>query len=304
MENLFEIKWYEEGNEDDLDLDGKGKGDGDGEGGNEPTYSEADMKKAIDRRQKALADKRKEVEARKALEEKMAGMPDPEEHAKLKDSFTDLKNQLAELKDKQEEEDLKKIEDERERAKAQMEREFSKERQKLQRQMDELSSQVDTFNVEKQKHAESLKRFRSNNLDTEIVVAASKKAYNPKQIVNLVKHEFEYDEGDDRWYKNLYDNRGKPAGVLTVEEFVDTFLSDKDNENLVKADIKRGSDMPKGQAKQRQAKSGDPLPKMTPDMEMWARRNNFYEIMTDEDHPKHEWVFKTYERLHNPKKEE
>jgi hypothetical protein len=304
MENLFEIKWFEGDPDPKLDVDGDGDGGGKAKGDGEPTYTKADMDKAIERRQKALADKRREAEARKALEDKLAAMPDPDEHSKLKDSYTDLKNQLAELKDRQEEEDLKKIDDERERAKAQMEREFSKERQKLQRQMDELTTQVDTFNSEKQKHAESLQRFRRNNLETEIVVAASKKAYNPKQIVKLVEHEFEYDEGDDRWYKNLYDARGKAAGVLTVDEYIETFLNDKDNENLVKADIKRGSDTPRGQAKQRQAGEQKVDTKMTPDMEMWARRNNFYEIMTDADHPKHEWVFKTYERLHNPKKEE
>ncbi len=303
MENLFEIKWYEDGSDDPV-VDKDDKGEDKGKESNEPTYSEADMKKAIERRQKALADKRKEVEARKALEEKLANMPDPDEHSALKDSYSDLKQQIAELKDKQEEEELKKIEDEKERAKAQMEREFAKERSKLQKEMEKLSTQVEQFNAEKQKHVESLNKFRRSNLETEIVVAASKKAYNPRQIVSLTAHEFEYDEADDRWYKNLYDSRGKPSGVLTVDEFIETFLSEKDNENLVKADIKRGSETPRGQAKQRQASSGEVDKKVTPDMEMWARRNNFYEIMTDESHPKHEWVFKTYDRLHNTKKGE
>jgi hypothetical protein len=133
---------------------------------------------------------------------------------------------------------------------------------------------------------------------------AAPKAYNPMQVVKLIGEDFQFDIEDDRWYKNVYDSKGKLVEVLTVEEYVNAFLTDKDNENLLKADIKRGSDTPRGNRQP----SGDATPPAdqtpTDKMYRWAEMSGV-NVNSKSSVDDKTWLYNTYSRLHaKPSKEQ
>ncbi len=294
MEKSFKLRMFWEGDPDpdlDLDPDPKVKKE-------EPTFTKADIDKAAARRQAALKRARKAEDDLKAYKVKVKDMPDPDEFDSLRGDYDKLQEQMKDLREKQDDEDLKKIEDEKERARVKMEREFDKERAKLSKQMEDMNKQIDSFSSEKQKHQEVLDKWRRSSLENDIISSAATKAYNPGQIVKLIGEDFEYDEQDDRWYKHVYDVKGKLTNVLSVKEYVETFLSDKDNENLLKADIKRGSDMPRGNRQDRldEGPPADQTP--TPPMYKWAEMSGLdvNEKSTTEEKT---WLYNTYTRLHS-----
>lgn len=300
MKDTIKWRWlYEEDPDTDLDGDVDGGDGGDGDGDGEPLYPKSELDKAVARRQAALKRAKTAEEKAKALADKLKQLPDPDEHEALKSQFTELKEQLRELKDRQAEEDLKKIEDEKERERVKLEQEFKKERAKYQAELEKMNSQLDSFQAEKARHEEILNKFRLSTLETEIMSIAAPKAYNPRQIVKLIGEEFSFDTEDDRWYKNVYDNKGKLVEVLTVEEYVNGFLADKDNENLLKADIKRGSDTPRGN---RQQSGGDATPPAdqtpTDKMYRWAEISGI-NINSKSSADDKTWLYNTYTRLHS-----
>jgi hypothetical protein len=266
----------------------------------EPTFTKADIEKAAARRQAALKRAREAEDKYKALKDKVTEMPDPDEFDSLRSDYQKLQDQLKELSEKQDDEDLKKIEDEKERARVKMEREFEKERSLLKKQMEDMNKQIDSFSHEKKQHVETLNKWRRSSLENDIISTAAPKAYNPKQIVKLIVDDFEYDEQDDRWYKHVYDEKGKLTTVLSVKEFVTAFLADEDNENLLKADIKRGSDTPRGNQQQRQD-DGPPVEKTpTDEMFRWAEMSGL-EVNKKSSAEDQTWLFNTYQRLHGKK---
>jgi hypothetical protein len=295
MEKSFKsFRMFWEGDPDpklDLDPDPKVKKE-------EPTYTKADIEKAAQRRQAALKRARKAEDDLKAYKAKQKDMPDPDEFDSLQTNYDKLQQQVKDLKEKQADEDLKKIEDEKERARVKMEREFDKERAKLAKQMEDMNKQIDSFSTEKEQHQKTLDKWRRSSLENDIITSANK-AYNPGQIVKLIGEDFEYDEQDDRWYKHVYDAKGKLTNVLSVREYVDTFLADKDNENLLKADIKRGSDMPRGSRQDNRQDEGPPADQTpTAPMYKWAEMSGLdvNEKSTTEEKT---WLFNTYTRLHS-----
>ena len=297
MEKLKGLKWFwEEKKDDDLDLDDKGGEKK--EKKDELLFSKADIDKAAQRRQAALKRARKAEDNNKALEAKLATMPDADEFDNLNKDYADLKSQLKELQEAKADADLQKIDDERERAKAKMEREFEKERKALQKKMDALNVQVDSFQQEKKQHLDTLDKFRQSSLENEIISIAAPKAFNPRQIVKLIVDDFEFDETDDKWYKNVYDAKGKISAVLSVDEYVTTFLTDKDNENLLKADIKRGSDTPRGNQHDRQD-DGPPADQTPTDqMYKWAEMSGL-DVNVKSTAEDKTWLYNTYTRLHS-----
>lgn len=300
MKDEIKLRWlYEDDPDADLDGDGGGDGGGDGDvdGDGEPMYPKSELDKAVQRRQAALKRAKAAEEKAKELASKMKNLPDPDEHDALKSQFTELQNQLKELKDKQAEQELQKIEDEKERERVKMEQEFKKERAKFQAELEKMNVQLDSFQSEKAKHEETLHKFRLSTLESEIMAIAAPKAYNPRQVVKLIGEEFNFDTEDDRWYKNVYDNKGKLVEVLTVEEYVNGFLADKDNENLLKADIKRGSDTPRGNRQP----SGDATPPAdqtpTDKMYKWAEMSGL-NVNSKSSVDDKTWLYNTYTRLH------
>lgn len=297
MENLKGLRWFwEEKVDDDLDLDDGKKDKKDKK--DELMFSKADIDKAAQRRQAALKRARKAEDELKSFKTKLDGMPDPDEYDNLNKDYAELKTQLRELQDAKADDDLQKIEDEKERAKVKMEREFEKERKVLKKKMEELNVQVDSFQSEKLQHQETLNKFRQSSLETEIIGIAAPKAFNPRQIVKLIVDDFEFDSTDEKWYKNVYDAKGKISAVLSVDEYVTAFLTDKDNENLLKADIKRGSDTPRGNQHDR-SDEGPPADQTPTDkMYKWAEMSGL-DVNVKSTADEKTWLYNTYNRLHS-----
>jgi hypothetical protein len=292
------LRWFwEEDPDKKLDVDPEPKKKVD-----EPVYTKADIEKAAARRQAALKRARDAEDKVKDLKTKMSDMPDPDEFDSLRSEYQKLQDQMKTLAEKQADEELKKIDDEKERARVKMEREFDKERSKLQKTMDDMNKQIESFTAEKQQHQETLNKWRRSSLENDIISSAAPKAYNPGQIVKLIVEDFEYDEQDDRWYKHVYDAKGKLTTVLSVKEFVTAFLADEDNENLLKADIKRGSDTPRGNQQNRQD-DGPPAEKTpTDEMYRWAEMSGL-EVNKKSSAEDQTWLFNTFTRLHGGKVE-
>jgi hypothetical protein len=294
MEKSFKvIRWFWEDLDDDPILDPK---EVDKKEDDELKYTKADIDKAVARRQTAIKRARTAEDKLKAVNDKLDSMPDADEYDALKKNYDEMNKQMKDLKEYQQEEDLKKIDDDRERAKVKMEQEFAKERKALQKQMDDMNTQIDSFSKEKTRHQETLDKFRRSSLENEIVAIAGAKAYNPGQIVKLIVDDFKYDTEEDRWYKDVIDSKGKLISVLGVDEYVTAFLGDKDNENLLKAGIKRGSDTPRGQ---RQERDEGPPADQTPTKEMyrWADMSGL-DINDKSPADRKAWLFSTFTRLH------
>jgi len=209
---------------------------------------------------------------------------------------------MKELEEQRKAAELEKIEDEKERERAKMEQEFKKEREKFQAEMDALKGQIDKYNEEKERHLETTRKYRKQALEGAIINAAAVKAYNPQQVVRLISNEFVHDETDDRWYREVYDKNGKIKELLTVEEFVEAFLNDPVNENLLKADVSSGSDTPRGNRQDRDASSvagKEP----TEEQYRWSARVGL-NIDKKASAEEKAWLIDRFDRLHKRVKQE
>lgn len=307
MKELFdEFKvlrlFYDDGSDDDLDLDDPKDDDKDKDLDNkDKTYSEDEFKKAVDRRQAALKRARKAEEQIKDLRTKLDTMPDEEEFNTLKGNYEQMRQTLKEMEEQHKAAELEKIEDEKERERAKMQQEFKKEREKFENELEKLRSEITTFTEEKDRQAKITKRYRRQALEGSIVNAAATKAFNPQQIVRLLVDDFTYDETDDRWYKEVHDTDGKLKEILSVDEYVESFLNDPINENLLKADARPGSNTPRGNKTQQP----DVTPaKKEPSEEMykWAAKVGF-NIDKKSPPEKKAWLVKTWDGLHKKGKE-
>ena len=237
-------EFFEDPPDDDLDV--KEPSDDDKKDKDDKSFSKDDMDKAIARRQAALARAKKAEEELKSLKTRMGTLPDEEEFNTLKEDYDKMKKQLSELDKERKAAELEKIEDEKERERVKLQREFEEERKNFQSEMNKLQEKIETYTQREEELAKVAARHRKQALDGSILSASATKAFNPQQVVRLISHEFVHDEKDDRWYKEIYDNAGKLKEMLTVEEYVEAFLNDPVNENLLKAGIKPGSDTPRG----------------------------------------------------------
>ena len=301
METYCELEilktFYEDDPDPDLDLDVEDDKDDKDDKKDDKLYSQAELDKAAARRQAALKRARKAEDSEKSMKDKLKGLPDPEEHAKLKEGYEDLKTKFKDIQDKQAEAELDLIEDEKKRERIKMEQEFKKEREKLEVQMQKLQGQIDGYAQEKEDNKKVLDTFRKRSLEAEIISAAAAKAYNPQQIVALTRGDFAYDGEDDKWVREIYDSKGKLKDLLSVEEYINAFLEDDINENLLKAGVKRGSDTPRSS---RQTDKDDQLPgDTTPTDEMykWAEMSGL-NINKKSPVKDKTWLHNTFTRLH------
>lgn len=193
--------------------------------------------KAFEKRDAIKADKAKLTEKVKDLEGKMKSMIDAETFEELKKEFDDLKTFKSDFDKKKEEEKLNKL-DEMERLKL----EKNKELEKFQKEMEDLR---ESFNKEKEDKENKLKeaqtrisKLRKSTLGVDIMKAAVKnKAWNPDQIVRLLRDDLTYDDTLDKYSYIKRDEKGKVLDELSVGEYVTEFLKKEENENLIKSDV-------------------------------------------------------------------
>jgi len=298
MKELNKILFWDDGTDPlvDPDMDGDEGKDKDGNDGSK-LFSEDEMQKAIDRRQTALKRARKAEDELKAIRENMAAMPSPEEYDDLKRNYQEVIEHMKELKARQEEEELKKIEDEKERERIKLEREFKAERTKLQSELQTMQEEINKYNEERARFKDSLHNMRREALKGHIMSAAAPKAYNPRQVVRLTIDDFTYDEEEGRWVKEVYNSAGKLVDLLTVEDAINGFLDDEMNENLLKAGVKSGSDMPRAQKATK--KDTEPPTGKTPTdaMYRWAELSGL-NVNKNSEAKEKAWLYDTYTRLH------
>lgn len=302
MKELFdELKvlrlFYDDGSDGNLDPnDPNEDGEGKTQDEQDKMYSEDEFKKAVDRRQAALKRARAAEEKYKELKTRLDTMPDEEEFTSLKSNYEKMQQTLKEMEEQNKIAELEKIEDEKERERAKMKQEFKKEREQFESELEKLRSELTTYTEEKERQAQITRRYRRQALEGSIVNAAATKAFNPQQIVRLLVDDFSYDETDDRWYKEVHDKDGKLKEILSVDEYVESFLNDPINENLLKAETKSGSSTPRGNKKTPSA--GTPVKEEpSDDMYKWASRVGF-NIDKRSDANEKAWLVSTWTRLH------
>ncbi len=263
----------------------------------EKTYSVDEMQKSIDRRQAALTRARKAEDDLKAQKDKVKNMPSADEYDALQSNYKEMISKMKTLEDKQEEEAILAIKDEIERERAKLNQSFDRERAKHNSDLKKMEDEVELYKKEKALFDENLKVMRRESLRGSILSAASHKAYNPQQVVQLTVGEFVYDDADGRWIKEVYDSAGKLKELLSVDDFINSFLDDETNENLLKAGVKSGSDTPRTQKTTR--KDTDPPVGQTPTelMYKWADMGglNINKKSSADDKA---WLYNTYTRLH------
>lgn len=205
------------------------------------SYLESELEKAISRRDKAVKDRRNLSKKIKELEDNYDNLPSSDEISQLK---KDLKALRDFKKEKEKEEEEKELENatELEKVKISMQKQIdllSAEKENLEEKLNEATQETET---KLEKATETINKLRKRTLESDIVNAASKfNAFKPHQIVKLVKSDFVYNEDTGEFVHEKYTtNKGekKYQGELTVEEYVKEFLSDEDNENLVRSPAK------------------------------------------------------------------
>ena len=227
----------------------------------DPEYLESELKKTISKRDELKREKRRLKESLDALEadlvEAKKGKADPEELKTLRDELKELKTFKQEMDDKAEEEELKtKTEKER------LEVGFNKELGKLKEQLTEIQSESQRALDKREEELEKLKQTNSSlqrkSLNSEIIEAAvASNALKPKQIVLLTRSEFTWDEHENSFIYLKKDKKGKIIDELTVSEFIGEYLSDEDNENLVRGSVKKGFNSDKKVTEKSSSKDSD-----------------------------------------------
>ena len=291
---IREIKFWDDG-----DVDGDGD-DPVTEPVTEPstkTYSEDEFNKAVARRQSALKAKRAAEDKLKALEDKVATMPDADEFEELQRKHREMMDAYKAMKEQQEEQELKKIEDEKDRERVKLQREFEKEKEAMLKDQRSLQEKLNSYEEDRKKYEQDMAEYRERALEGAIAASASTKAYNPQQIVRLTKDDFVYDDKEERWVREVYDKSGKLVDLLGIEEHINSFLDDPINENLLKVGVKSGSETPRSG---REHRDDDTVPTdQTPTDEMytWASESGF-SINKKSSAEDKVWLYKTFTRLH------
>ena len=211
---------------------------------NNVDYLKSELTKYKDESKKAFDARDTAKKERRALQNKITEMDDKLKDAPDASKLKELSDELKTLKDfkktadaAQEEEDLK---NKTELEKAEVRHKkvtdgFAEQLEALRVDTNKKFEDKDKAYGEKEKEVESLRVFRLENEIRDI--ASSNKAVNPKQIVKLLKDDFEYNKDLDKFEHTIRDEKGKVSGLETVEEKVKKFLEDSDNENLVESDV-------------------------------------------------------------------
>lgn len=200
-----------------------------------------EARKAYDRRDKANKEKRTLSKKVEELQTQIDNMVDSKQLKELETEMKELKKFKKEMDEAEEEAKLKEA-TELERVSIR----HKKELEELQKQIEELSIVKEDVSKKASEDLEEARAeidmLRGVKLETDIIKAAAKfDAWNPEQIVTLTKGFFEYDKNLDSFSHFKRDAKNKIIDELGVGEFIETFLSKEENENLIKSKINKGS---------------------------------------------------------------
>jgi len=207
----------------------------------DPDYLKSEAQKAFKARDDAK-------EAKRIADAEIKKLKDQMGKTVNKDDYEDLKTQLNELREKEREreeaEDAAKLEKATEVEKIKFAAE--KEKDKLRKEYeDKLKQKEKDFNKQVEevtKLIEQNKGLRGKTLESEIMIAAEKgKALNSRQIVRLLKDDFEWDETYNKYVYYEKDAKGKIVDYHDVDTYVSEFLGKEENDNLVKSDLNANS---------------------------------------------------------------
>lgn len=209
--------------------------------GEDADFWKSEAKKAFTQRDEAKKERRKLQTQMSILKDDVDGAPKSEDLDVLKEELKTFKEMKKTIDEEKEEKELKEA-SEIEKAEIGFKKQLDALREDFDLKVTDASNILDKKDKElinKDKEVSSLRRLR---LKSEILESATDmKAYNPSQIVKILDSEFEYDATLDKFWRYERDNKGKLVDEKTVEERVKEFLSDPLNDNLVEANLKRGT---------------------------------------------------------------
>jgi hypothetical protein len=200
-------------------------------------FYKTEFEKAKGKRDDLRLANRKLKESMEDLQNKLADAPDKEEFKKLRDQFNDLKEFRTQIEKEREEEDLKQ--------KSELERSqisFNKEMDRFKREFEEEKVKFNSLLKEKDdrllEEAKKTEIANKRALKGSIIESAAKyDAVNPNQVFKILKDDFEYDTDLDRYVYFDKDEKGKLKDELSIDEYINKFLSDDSNSNLVKSKV-------------------------------------------------------------------
>ncbi len=200
-------------------------------------FYRGEFEKAKGKRDDLRKANRKLNEKLEGLETKLADAPSQEEFKKIRDQFNELKEFRTQIEEENEKKDLK---DKSELERSQIS--FKKELDKFKTEFDGEKDKFNTLIKEKDdKLIEEAKKTETANkraLKGSIIESAAKhEAYNPNQIFQILKDDFEYDADLDKYVYFVKDDKGKLKDELSIDEYVSKYLEDDGNSNLVKSKV-------------------------------------------------------------------
>ena len=200
-------------------------------------FYRGEFEKAKGKRDDLRKANRKLNEKLEGLETKLADAPSQEEFKKIRDQFNELKEFRTQIEEENEKKDLK---DKSELERSQIS--FKKELDRFKDEFDEEKNKFNTLIKEKDdKLLEETKKTEIANkraLKGSIIESAAKhEAYNPNQIFQILKDDFEYDADLDKYVYFVKDDKGKLKDELSIDEYVSKYLEDDGNSNLVKSKV-------------------------------------------------------------------
>jgi len=201
----------------------------------DPEYLKSELKKVIDQRDTAKKDRRSLQTKIDVLEKAIEDAPNSGEFKELKDSLTELKEYKETIETEKEEKELAQ-KTELERTQITFQKELDKLRTDFESEkvgFQKLTDDEKAKGTEKDKEIEVLRKV---SLENEILGYASEgKAIRPRQIVGLLKDQFEFVPTLGKFIHSIYDSKGKLTDTMEVAEMVESFLKDPNNDNLVES---------------------------------------------------------------------
>lgn len=200
-------------------------------------YLQAELDKAISKRDDIKKERRKLLTKNKELEEQIRGLPSADEIKALQNELNLLKEFKTEIDAKKEEEDLAKL-DEVERLKISHRKTVEEKEAEITAEKERIAALKAEEEEEKTALQKQIKELRVARLEAEIVkIAATKNAWNPDQVARLVKDDFTYDADLNRFVHTVRDAKGKLIEDKEIDEYVGEYLDKEENENLIRSGV-------------------------------------------------------------------
>lgn len=164
-----------------------------------------------------------------------------EELKKSAERIAALEAQLKKMEEDRENEELK--------TKDQKDQELfgaNKKIRELQIEVEKLKAEISErdakLNDSSSKYSTQMEKLRKESLASDIAKYADLyKAIRPYQIVDLTENKFVWDDDLEKWIYPIRNKKGEIIDGKDVEEYVKEFMTDPQNDNLVRAGIKGGT---------------------------------------------------------------